>query len=252
MEENKEQDFLADYFNSLKDEFIGFSKEYPELWMMFNICHEVIQSIQLTITARYELSSVEVHRLMMWQTVFHYQTEALILILSRKLDAGYALIRLAAELSRDLSCIGDDQSLLKLWMDYRSPSKKSKITEHDYKNTFRFNTKTSAGAYVFRVYKLCSEFGVHGHFMESISSVPNNTVGSGTEEIAILRITEKALLEAVQIWLDSFGPVQQLCLNTFLPRTAPDLTPAFQLFYDLQNDIGKISQSLSDWLKNAE
>ena len=72
------------------------------------------------------ITSIETHRLTMWQSVTNYQGQSLILLLDHRLDSGYALLRLAAELSRDVYCIGNDESRLKLGLKRETEEKNIK------------------------------------------------------------------------------------------------------------------------------
>ena len=60
-----------------------------------------------------DLSSTQ---MLMWQTVLEYQMESFFLLICRRLDLGLAVLRMAAELARDIARIGGHHNRLDIWL----------------------------------------------------------------------------------------------------------------------------------------
>ena len=55
-------------------------------------------------------------RYMLWKTMYDYIEQSLILLLKTRIDEGYALLRMAAELSRDIARIPENDNFI-LWKE---------------------------------------------------------------------------------------------------------------------------------------
>src|ERR1700722_13686756 len=84
-----------------------FREDYPDLDLVLSAALNAGDLIVGSITLARGLTITETHRWMMWQTLFGYQQQSLLLIVSGNTDAGLALIRLAMELARDVAVIQD-------------------------------------------------------------------------------------------------------------------------------------------------
>jgi hypothetical protein len=89
-----------------------FREEYPDLDVVFGAALDVGKLVVGSISLVSNLTITETHRWMMWQTVFEYQKQSLLLLTTGNTDAGLALLRLASELSRDVAVIRDDEMRL--------------------------------------------------------------------------------------------------------------------------------------------
>jgi len=58
--------------------------------------------------------------IMLWHTLWDYQVDSIFLILSMRLDQGYAALRMASELARDCARIGESERTFELWENQRS------------------------------------------------------------------------------------------------------------------------------------
>jgi hypothetical protein len=108
------------------------------------------------------------HRLMMWQTVLSYQTESFFLLVDRRIDEGLALLRMAAELARDIIRIGDSEDQLEIWLSRL----KGKQQKKAFRDKFRFIDSDETEKYVHKLYDLASNIGIHGHSSTSMLSQP--------------------------------------------------------------------------------
>jgi len=133
-----------------------FKKTYPELWMIFGESIDLARAVPFEIGHQDGLTKIEMYRLFLWQKVLHYQTQSLFLLIQSQLDAGFALLRLAAELSRDIARISDNEQMLDIWF-------KREIESSKYKKYYKFLKQFPDEEKVYEIYKFASKFGVHGH-----------------------------------------------------------------------------------------
>ncbi|RLC70157.1 MAG: hypothetical protein DRI81_19480 [Chloroflexi bacterium] len=221
-----------------------FTEEHPGVWDIIGSDINVIQMTQLAVGHQPNLSMIEVHRLHMWQTVLNYQTQSVILILQHDLNTGLALLRMAAELSRDVHVIGSADARLSLWME---KNKK----RHEYRKTFRFNRSLPQAEIVFGVYNLCSSFGVHGHVSNSMYSELAGRAGKDGK-FALLDVSEIGILESVGTWLMGFAPMHHLCAREFFDNRLSNLTEEFSLFREFEMNSMELVQSYHASLKELK
>jgi hypothetical protein len=181
-----------------------------------------------SLAVQADLSTTEIHRLMMWQTCRLYQINGLILLAGTQLDGGLALVRMATELARDISYIGEDSERLEVWLNRSEAEAKKK-----YRKTFRFDTNDPAGAYVKSAYDLCSEWGVHSH----LSGASHLDVRGVYQDVAGLDVTEAGIDRAVGVWCCSFVPIVVLCARSFLPTRSTQLVASI-------NDLLSVGDTL--------
>ena len=209
------------------DEWLSFDEEaiqnfkisHPELWKFFGESINLARAIPFVIGKQDDLTEMEMYRLFLWQKILHYQVQSLFLILRHQLDAGYALLRLAAELSRDLSCIADDEKMLSIWL-----ARENKRNE--YKRHFKFSSESPDGKAVYNVYKFASKFGVHGHVTDAIFSDVVGTIGKNNSMLSF-GVSEYGVIEAVHMWMLSFLPMHYLCAKTFISKYSTELPDIF-------------------------
>lgn len=144
---------------------------------------------------------------MMWQTVRLYQIHSLFLVLAQQLDGGMALLRMAAELTRDIVHIGDSHERLELWLARADPARRNK-----YRKTFRFDTSDPIMAYVKKTYDLASAWGVHSH----LTAASQLAVAETAEGVARLVVEDSAVDSSFAVWACAFVPIQLACITTFL------------------------------------
>jgi hypothetical protein len=166
-----------------------------------------------------ELPTNAVHRFMMWQTARLYQLHSLFLLLAQQLDGGMALLRMAAELTRDISHIGDSPERLDLWLARSEPARKK-----EYRREFRFDESDPIMAYVKRAYDLASTWGVHSH----LTAASHLAVADTAQGVARLIVDDSAVNRSFMVWACAFVPIQLACIKTFLPAFGDTLQPFYQ------------------------
>jgi hypothetical protein len=171
----------------------------------------------------------------MWQTVLDYQMQSIVLILQHKLDSGLALLRMAAELSRDVHVIGKDDARMDLWVEKEK-------RKREYQNVFKFDTSLPPGQMVYNIYKLCSAFGVHGHISNHMFS---ELVGQGGNDgqLAFTDVSEIGILDSVETWLMGFVPMHHLCSNEFFASRPAELFQQFSFWREFEVSFSDIVQS---------
>jgi hypothetical protein len=182
-----------------------FKKDQEGVWTLVDSAYLVSRMMIRAALEDGLPDSVTVHRFMMWQTVLEYQMESFFLVISRRLDEGLAILRMAAELARDIVRIGNDQKRLDTWLN-RAMDKKS------YRAEFRFRDADGIEAHVHRLYNLASEFGVHGHSTTSTAMTAQRSSPDG--RFVALGVPDLEVYKWLQIWLASFFPTQELCLRS--------------------------------------
>ena len=180
----------------------------------------------------------------MWQTVLDYQTQSVILILQHNLNTGLALLRMAAELSRDVHVIGSDEARLSLWMEKNEKRR-------EYQKTFKFNRSLPQAQIVFDIYKLCSAFGVHGHVSNSMHSELVGRAGKDGQ-FALLDVSEIGVLESVGTWLMGFAPMHHLCSREFFANRLSNLVEEFSFLREFEMSSMELVQSYHASLKELK
>ena len=211
-----------------------FSVVYPDIWGAIGSGINIVQMTQWMIGHQPDPSMVEVHRLVMWQTVLDYQIQSIILILQHKLDSGLALLRMAAELSRDVYVIGSDQARMDLWMEKEKQRR-------EYQEIFKFDKSFPPAKIVHDIYKLCSKFGVHGHVSNNVFSELKGRAGKDGQ-LALLDVSQIGIVESVGTWLMGFAPMHHLCSNEFFTSQPAELFKEFSDWHEFELSFMELVQ----------
>jgi hypothetical protein len=103
---------LDEWLSFEQESIQKFKESHPDLWKVFGESINLARNVPFVIGQQAGLTEIEMHRLYLWQKVLHYQTQSIFLLLQAQLDAGFALLRLAAELCRDVIRTADDENML--------------------------------------------------------------------------------------------------------------------------------------------
>jgi len=186
-----------------------FQKGQEGVWGTINGAYLVSRGLVGAVAKDGALSTVGGHRLMMWQTVLDYQMESFFLLIDRRLDEGLALLRMAAELARDVARISDDATLLDTWLNRAE----GRAQKNAYRDAFRFSDSDSTEVYVHKLYDLASTFGIHGHLLTSSRLRPTHQSPDG--KVVGLEVPDVEVYRTLAIWLAAFFPLQELCHRAF-------------------------------------
>jgi len=192
--------------------FREFQKGQTGVWGTVNGAYLVSRGLVTAVVKEGALSAVGAHRLMMWQTVLDYQMESFFLLIDRRLDEGLGLLRMAAELARDLARISVNATLLDTWLNRAS----GKTYKKAYRDAFRFSDSDRIEVYVHKLYDLASTCGIHGHTLAASTLQPIRRSADG--QVVALDVPDLEVYRTLEIWLAAFFPFQELCHRAF--RTA--------------------------------
>lgn len=243
--QNRSREHPLDEWLSFEQESIQkFKKTYPDLWQAFGDSINLARAVPFVIGQQQELTEIEMHRLFLWQKVLHYQTQSLFLLLQAQLDAGFALLRLAAELCRDVIRIADDEKMLAIWLE-----RETKPNQH--KKRFKFMLNSPDEEAVHTIYKFASQFGVHGHQTDTMFSEIIGTVGERNSMISF-GVSNYGVLDAVHMWLMSFLPMHNVCAKTFVAKYFSIRPEIFLTLRDYQATMNSFIQIVSEYLENLK
>jgi len=214
----------------------SFLKTYPQLLDMLN---GLIVVAKVPISAAYDsdLTSEQAFLLQLWVAIYKYQEDSLFLIMSKRFDSGFALLRMAAELARDIVRMSEDNVNYEMWQ------KKNELNREEcYKQTFRFNQKNQIERFVFKQYNLFSNWGVHGH-LTAISQ--REHVGETDDgRFAQIAIPEEAVVRNIGLWMASYLPLHQMCQKVFenaISRHSPEALTMLSKMIVVSGDVIKIT-----------
>ena len=181
-------------------------------------------------------------RYMLWRTMYDYLETSLLLLLRTRIDEGYALLRMAAELARDIARIGENRGNFEMWKN------KDKLHRtEEYKTTFRFDVNDSAEKHIFNLYNLASIYGVHGHQTRDMHLSHIGEVVHGS--FIRVKVSERAMLEALNLWLFAFFPLHEIAGKTFAAIHAKHESSPLAQFLEMGQQIYPI---LMDFKKNMK
>ncbi len=206
---------------------LEFAEIHPDVWELADAFAISARGI-LTDALQYtETSFRHTTAYMCWRSVYDYQEESLFLLINNKVDEGYALLRMASELSRDAARICESDQIFELW------NQRKKIKhEKRYKKIFRFNRKNPTEKYVYGIYNLGSDFGIHGHQTGSIFRSDHDIIGNGNH--VAFRPTDLDVLDSLTVWFFSFFPLQDLASRGFEYFFKKEKSITYQAFLKLQ------------------
>ncbi len=221
---------------------LEFKNKHHDLWIMIdsalNVSHLVADEI---ITKNLSFPDHEIYVFQFWMTTWDYQRQSLLLIINKQFDIGFGCLRMASELTRNSLRILESPLLLQLLLD----NKRSK-TENPKRDAFKFDQTNSEEKYLYSLYKLCSSYGIHGHMTSDISRRPVMF----TQEHVLLKITETSVLQILEIWLESFFPLQNQYVYYFGERYKPATGKTYaELFEAYNKQLVAFSQYLKSKIK---
>ena len=223
-----------------KDRLDRIRREQPELWSVIDgayvaagaLMGAALKDAQMSPDVSAEASMAATYRMSMWQSASSYQAQSLFLIIDRCLDEGLALLRMSAEVARDIARLAENKSLMQVWLDRQ----KGRSQNRAYKKVFQFREADKTENHVYRLYNMSSGFGVHGHLTTAMSSRPTSSMHGGL--YVVLSVPDEAVYEEINLWLHSFFPVQDMCARGFritggaTTREAAALYDGFRMSFD--------------------
>jgi len=219
MDTPKLDNFLNRKITDLRD----FRQNQEQLWHVADGVYLVCEGLIRSAVVLPELTIQETHRAMMWWTVLDYQMESFFLCINRQLDLAVASLRMAAELTRDVARIGNDEAKMAIWLNRSDPAMQKK-----YRREFRFEDSDELEKYIHRLYDLASRFGVHGHTQRSAALEPVKFLENG--KYVVLEVADMEVFKTLEIWLAAFYPLQAVCSRCFVSDRKSQLAEPYRHF----------------------
>jgi len=227
----------------------SFESAHPDLFEIIEDCLEAGQMLSVC-SMKESIGKSGRFLSIMWQALCSYHFESALAIMSDSIDTGLSILRSAAELSRDIDCIGKDKTKVELWLDGRSAGPKSARRSKAYRNAFRFDTQTELGKATHKFYEVCCDLGVHNHFTDFASSDFECPIYNDGE-VTYMQLSHRKRLKFVCVWLKGFLLTASLSARPMITWQRPLLNKALKIFYDFTDNlkfaIKSINQSISDW-----
>ncbi|HUU17010.1 MAG TPA: hypothetical protein VMW72_07670 [Sedimentisphaerales bacterium] len=173
-----------------------FCEKNIELNEFLNLCLNVSWAITSKIIESNKENKELLWPSLMLQTLHGYFRNSLIFLMSNSLDEGMAILRMAAELTRDIKCIFENPNLSDLWLKRDDDD----LKRASYRKKFKF-TNSVEGKAAFKAYKLICKFGVHGHLTSQIACKPESTLLN--DEYVVLKVTDEGVFQNIRIWIAS-------------------------------------------------
>lgn len=183
---------------------------------------------------------------LLWQQTADYLNDAFFLFVEGRLDSGFALLRMAAELARDIAVLRSFPSREHLWRNREA-------MRNEYRKAFRFDTNSPLGLAAQAVYKFGSQHGVHGHTTNFLHFVEDATV-SHRINLTSFKVSKVGILNGISFWMRSFAPVHGLCAAS-RSGSGPEIYTApevYQIFRETVANLGPALESLEVWLAQAK
>jgi hypothetical protein len=220
---------LDRFVESRTDNLRHFRSDWQNVWLMADAVY--IASKNLIGSFLRVSSATAIHRLMMWQTVLGYLMQSFALAVDKQLDESMALLRMAAELARDMARLGERPELIDLWLSRRS----EKVDRKKVRDSFRFDENDATEKQLRSLYDLASSYGIHGHLTTAMSLEPTGKSEDG--EVLALQVGEPDVHGQLTIWFTAFMTVQFVCIKSFHNEKTHDSSHAVQLFLRLSNQV---------------
>jgi hypothetical protein len=189
-------------------------------------------NIRLTMTA------------MLWQTMCDYVEQSLLLIIKTQLDAGYAVLRMASELARDIARIDENDHNFAMWND-----KAKNHNTDDYKSVFKFNKEDPTERFVYTLYNTTSIMGVHGHTTRAAHMRKLGPVSVKDKEYMAYNVTHREVLDALVVWLFAFFPINIMAAKPFINIYSGLEENPFDFFINLEEKFRPAFYSIKNNVK---
>lgn len=198
---------LKDTINNDHQEITDFFDSQPVIYELIDAM--IISARGSIMTAMENLPEDEcsTFRYMLWRTMYDYVETSLLLLIKTRIDEGYALLRMAAELTRDIARMAETQKNFEMWQN-----RASLHNGEAYRNIFRFNKNDAHEKHVFSLYNLASVYGVHSH---QTRDAHLSHLGVVQGKYIKLKVSKRKMLDALTLWLFSFFPLHIVAASTF-------------------------------------
>lgn len=198
----RQRSSFLEYLEDRQERIRRFLARHEDLNVVIDAGIELAHGLASVSTVSAPPSETKLWCGILWQRISNYQLQSIELILGGDLDAGMALLRMAAELARDVAVLGRDEAQFATW-------KNREVNSEAYRKRFKFD-HSPPGRAAYDLYKFASRFGVHGH-QTTIAQARPNSRDIGNDRVVHFEVDEDAPLQVIDIWLRSFFPLHALC-----------------------------------------
>ena len=230
---NQRSSFL-EYLENRQERIRRFLARHEDLHVVIDAAVVLAHSLASVSTVSAPPSETKLWCGILWQTISNYQLQSIELILGGDLDAGMALLRMAAELARDVAVLGKDEAQFATW-------KNREVNSATYRKRFKFD-QSPPGRAGYDLYKFASHFGVHGHQTTMAQTRPN-TRNTGISGVVHFEVDEDAPLQVIDIWLSSFFPLHALCAEA-LGVDNPEKHELFASFVSFVHALSPVLEAI--------
>ncbi|MBN2003924.1 MAG: hypothetical protein JXA21_11260 [Anaerolineae bacterium] len=213
-----------------------FTHKEPDIWRILATTSTSAHALLAVAADLPHLTKTESLRVFLWQGALRYQFLSLKFIITHELDAAYTLLRNATELSRDIICIADNDQRIKSWFESKTSKKRDKL--------FVFDKSDPVQEFVFKIYKVASDWGTHGHFSGLFYGQVIGRVGPDNG-LALVQVSEDGIRDALLCWLAGFSPIQTLCCRQFIKMHPIEFEESWGLFSEYSNLIGDMLKDIA-------
>src|SRR5919109_3275416 len=224
---------LDNLLNKKLADLRDFRQNQEPLWQVVNGGYLVSEGLIRSAVLLPELTIQETHRAMMWWTVLDYQMESFFLCINRQLGLALACLRMAAELTRDVARIGNDEAKMTIWLN-----RSDRAIQKQYRREFRFDDLDELEKYIHQLYDLASSFGIHGHTLRSGALSPVKNLENG--KYVILDVSDVEVFKTLEIWLAAFYPLQAVFFRCFFADRKSQLAGPYGHFQNMWNAFNPV------------
>jgi len=184
-----------------------FEDDQPEISDIANSCMEFAERYLAAYVSKDTIDST--YALLLAQTILSYLEDSFYLGCERKLDQSAALCRMAAEASRVFCRLIERPENERLFLEREKRWK-------EYRNVFSFRDDVPLERAAKLIYDLCSNYGVHGHFVASSHMEAYDYVHGG--EFIELRVPDAARDRNILLWLRTYRAIWGLVVRGLAER----------------------------------
>lgn len=241
-EKKLEKNKLDELVEKQIDVINKFRNTHPDIWQL---AYESIDSSHIVpgCLLNQKLSSSETYCLLFWQNVNRYIIDSFLHIVQKNMDVGVALLRMATELARDISCIAGDSKMLEICLKKNQNSK-------NYRKMFKFNLNSPTGNLIFTLYKFSCKYGIHGHMTDLMFT--EKTKDNTHPNLASIEVTHIAVLNMLHLWFKAYNAINLYLIESFFYRKEKEVKQAFRFFLQFSDQLDKVINELGKNLKNMD
>jgi hypothetical protein len=219
-----------------------FFERHPDLYPVLDGMLISARGLLMQTVEHLPADECSTSRYMLWRTLYDYTEQALLLIIKSRLDEGYALLRMASELARDIARLSESPHNYEMWK-----SKPKNHLKDDYKKAFKFKRDNITEKSVYDLYNFTSIYGVHGHQTRDAHMSHLGVVVH--DRFVKFNVSESAVLQALIPWLAAFFSLHLMAAKSFEDTYSKINPNPLGFFIKMQLDFSPV---VEDIVKNIK